>query len=209
MKINIIVILIIILSSCSNDNGKQDDSFPYLILNSYSLNDGPYLFCCFDKTDHYIDVDKSLYYSYKEISFMSYSDNSPKRIVEGKLYNDLLSFLYGKDGYTYSFIENSIESIMIYSDSKFCDIPQGKSLNDFFVIEGDFVKIVNGKYELYNGADILNTNKSINKVIFPEQFRLRLIEGLDVEMNTYQFYVRLKYDDKFVDIKIFKINLSN
>lgn len=207
MRIQIFVLLIILLSSCDNEKGKQNDSFPYLILESYSLNDGPYIFCCFDKNDHFVEIDKSLYYNYKEISFMSYSDNSPKRIMEGKLYNDLLSFLHGKDGYAYSFIENSIESITIYSDSIFCGIPQGESLNKFFTIDGDFIRVVNGKYELYNGDGILDNN-GINEVLFPEQFRLRLIEGLDMEKNTYQFYLRLKYDNKFVNTKIVKINLT-
>ena len=208
MKTPIILLFIILLSSCSNDTGKHNDSFPYLILESYSLDDGPYIFCCFDKNDKFMEVDNSLYYNYNEISFMSYSDNSPKRIVEGKLYKDLLSFLHGKDGYTYSFIENTIESITIYSDSIFCGISRGESLNKFFTIEGDFVRVVNGKYELYNGADILDANNSINNVLFPEQFKLKLIEELNVEKNTYQFYLHLKYDNKFVDIKIVRINLS-
>lgn len=208
MKIQIFVLLIIFLSSCGNDKGKQSDSFPYLILESYSLNDGLYHFGCFDENDHFVEVDKNLYYKYNEISFVSYSDNSPERIEKGKLYSDLLSFLQGKDGYTYSFVENSIESITIYSDSIFCGIPRGESLNNFFTIEGDFVRVVNGKYELYNGADILKTNNGINNVLFPEQFKLRLIEGLNLEKNTYQFYLRLKYDNKFVNIRIVRINLS-
>lgn len=208
MKIQMILLLVILFLSCSKNTENQNDSFPYLILESYSLNDGPYIFSCFDENDKFIDVNDESYYSYNKLSFMSYSNNSSRLIKTGKLYDDLLSSLYKYNGYNYSFIENSIDSIMIYSDSIFCGIPKEESLNRFFEMEGLFVRIVNGKYELYNDCNILNNDINISEILFPEQFRLRLVKGIDLERKTYQFYIRLKYENKIENIKIVKINLS-
>lgn len=67
---------------------------------------------------------------------------------------------------------------------------------------------MNGKYELHNDCNILNNETNISEILFPEQFRLRLVKGIDLKRKTYQFYIRLKYENKIENIKIVKINLS-
>lgn len=192
---------------------KSSDSFPYLILESYSLDDGAYVFCCMDNNLRLLEFNENSYYKYDDVIFVSFVRNQSNRIREGKLYKDLLYFLSKLNpnyiGSTYSFFENSVNSIMIYSDSTFCNVPKGESLNHFFTIEGQFVRVVNEKYELYNGSDILDKDKRIDRIFFPEEFRLKLIKGLDIERNTYRFYLRLTYGSNVANMKIAEINFSN
>lgn len=61
--------------------------------------------------------------------------------------------------YTHSFVENSVSSIMIYSDSTFCGIPREGSLNHLFTMEGNFIRLIDKKYEFCNGADVLDEAK--------------------------------------------------
>lgn len=44
-------------------------------------------------------------------------------------------------------------------------------------------------------------------ILFPEEFRLKLIKGLEIEKKNYCFYLRLKYGNRVIDMKIAEINL--
>lgn len=211
MKHLIFIVLVILFFSC--DNVKEEDvvSFPDLILESHSLDDGAYDFCCMDSVLNLIELSWDVYYKHDNVMFVSFVRSPSKQVKKGKLYDDLLFFLSKLDpnysGYTHSFMENSVSSIMIYSDSTFCGIPREESLNHLFILEGEFIRLVDEKYEFYNGADVLDEAKKMDGILFPEEFRLKLIDGLEIEKKKYRFFLRLKSGNRVMDMKIAEINL--
>lgn len=74
---------------------------------------------------------------------------------------------------------------MIYSDPTFCGIPREESLNHLFILEGIFIRLVDEKYEFYNGADALDKTK--DGILLPEEFRLKLIDGLEIKKRNIVF----------------------
>ena len=44
-------------------------------------------------------------------------------------------------------------------------------------------------------------------ILFPEEFRLKLIDGLEIEKKKYRFFLRLKSGNRVMDMKIAEINL--
>lgn len=211
MKYWVFLVLAYFFFSCDNEIEKDTGSFPDLLLSSYSLEGAAYDFCCIDSNLFLVELDQNVYYSHDDVMFASFINGQPKRVKEGKLYDDLLLFLSKLSpnyvGYTHSFVDNPISSIMIYSDSTFCGVPKGKSLNHLFLLEGEFIRKVGNKYEFYNGADILEKAGRIEDILFPEEFRLKFINGLTIEKNNYRFYLRLKYGNHVVDVKIAEIHL--
>lgn len=198
--------------SCNNDRrNTANDSYPYLILGLYSLDNSKFKFCCFDSKEELKVIDKNTYYKYNDFSYMSYIEGPLERIREDKLHDDLLNFLFKSDtykGFSLNCIDEPVRSITIYSDYSFREIDPGESLNDFFSLEGEFVVKNRGHYELYyKGDNILKRKETIHdEILFPDKFRLRLLKSPS-EKGFYNFYMRLEFGSKNIEVLIVKINL--
>lgn len=208
-KYLLIAILSIFVSCVKEEHSKSDDLT--LLLSSYSLEKDIYKFFCCNSSDlKLIEIDSNTYYNYKDILFQTdIKEINGVRIREGELFEDLHEYLkiLGAYGYTVDYIKEKILSIIIYSDVPFRGVSPGKSLNDFFFIQGDFIHRKDGKYKLYNGDDILGSKKVGEDIFFPRRFRLQLIEP-PTDPSLYNFYMRLNLEDRIINVPIVEIHIK-
>lgn len=205
----LLILILFLFVSCKKDEHVKNDDLT-LLMNSYSLDKDMYKFGCFDANNRFIEIDSNTYYKYNEISFAGYMrEINGVRIKEGKLFEDLREYLKSLNayGYTVDYVKERILSITIYSDVPFRGVSQGRSLNDFFSIEGDFIRKENGKYKLYNGDNILRVKKIDEDIFFPRNFRIRLTEP-PIESRLYNFYMRLELENKDMGAIVANIRLK-
>lgn len=194
----VIILFCIILSSfsCTKSIERDDpEGIPEIILDPFELrNQDNFKFGYADKRGT-INLVTENYYSYNEIAFWSeLRDENKINIDNKKLHNDLvqqLKELELSDYHPYvGYLVNSIKSIKISCDKKYRDIEAGKSLNDLFSINGQFIVSNNKKYTFYPEDILEEKNINLENFLFPKTMYFKLKQAPFIN-DEYTFYLEL------------------